>query len=72
MTTTNTLRIICATTWNDSAFYWNVTRQRWDFANDVIPNEEHAADESDLESAQAMAASEKMIAKSITLTEVEA
>ena len=66
------MRIICATTWNDEAFYWNVERQRWDYGRDVIPGKQHEAHELDMEAAQDAANVEKMIVKALELIEIEA
>lgn len=42
------MHIVSATSWNGSNFYWNVDRNRWDAADNIIPSQAHEATEADL------------------------
>lgn len=42
------MQIITATSWNGTAFTYNVDRDRWEMTDEITIGEQHVADEGDL------------------------
>jgi hypothetical protein len=57
------VRYISARSWNRTEFYFNVTRQTWERADDVVLCSEHNADESDMVGARIVAKAENFAAQ---------
>jgi hypothetical protein len=60
--TYHTMHIVSAVSWNGSTFYWNVDRNRWDPADNIIPSQAHEATQADLRIARQHAEDEGQLA----------
>ena len=56
------MHIVQSTSWNGTRQYWNVDRNRWDPADNIIPSQAHEATEVDLRIARQHAEDEGLLA----------